>query len=73
MSDVYPISSLHSERIVLMVGIAAEMRRSPRPRKCRECRQKRVLVSIVVFNDGIHAGTSIPRCLECWGVRVHGA
>lgn len=73
MTEVYRVPSMHTERIVLMVGIAVEMRRSPRPRKCRECGFKRVLVSIAVFNDDLYAGTSLARCLECWGVRSHGA
>jgi hypothetical protein len=61
------------ERILLTVGVEALLSAMPTRRKCPNCRRKRKLVAVAVFtSDYMVAGESLPRCLECWGVRDHG-
>jgi len=62
-----------SEPVLISVPIEARLIRQERRRLCRSCRHKRNLVSVgIVSADGL-IGLSNPKCLECWGVRDHGA
>lgn len=59
----------------LRVPLEVELRRQTGRRRCGGCRRRRQLVCVVAIG-GIGSGigdASTPLCLDCWGIRDHGA